>query len=125
MSNEKIDKDFKKFCKLITKCGAIQFIGIAKMLNVDVFKEKDASAALNTDKPTDSVFEKEQKHLEKQELRDFNELINDLISHFTNLSARGRKNLLKLMTEATKNQRGKKKYGNNYTEYNQQETNAN
>lgn len=116
MEKSKEFKDSEKFVKQIVKLEPIDFIGIAKMLNVDTIKY--TAAAENLSEPSEKdLLEREKEHIKNTEPRPFEEVFSEMLQHFAALSARGRKNLLNLMDRVIKESRGKKKYVNQYTKH--------
>lgn len=72
---------------LIPKLEAVEFMGLARVLKVKLFEEKDAST---------------EKLEDKYAPRDFTDVLEELIHNFNNLNRTRKREILKLVKNATK-----------------------
>ena len=134
-------KDVNTFLKVLSKLDPVDFIGVARILNVDTLQEKvqeedtssDTSSKVISDQgatvipegeetpsleasaaEVENLSEKlqvEKQKVEKTEPRKFEEILSEMVEHFTKLSNNGKKNLITIREKAVKQGRSKK-HGN-------------
>lgn len=107
---DKINFELQKFLKLLAKLDPISFVGVARLLNISIYEENKVDEKEENIEVTQNAAEASDSETPKdtREPRAFNDILADMVTHFTNLSGRGRKNLLQIIENSLK--RGDKKY---------------
>lgn len=100
LKNNKGKYDPQNFFNLVCKLEVNSFIGVARILQVDIC-EKVSNEDLVSEKIDGDT---------KQELefKEFEVLLGDMVQAFTNLARAQRKDLIKVMTQAIKEQKDSK-----------------
>ena len=111
MAQDKINFEIQKFLKLVSKLDPISFVGVARLLNISIYEEvsKDEKVEENVEVTQNAADASETETPKDERIpRPFEQILSDMVTHFTNLSGRGRKNLLLIIENSLK--RGGKKH---------------
>ena len=85
------------FLQLVAKLEVTDFIGLSKILNVKIYKNKVET-------------------VEELEIKEFNEIFEEMLGVFTSLSKKQKKQIIKLLKQIAKTNKQKEMMGNNENE---------
>ena len=85
------------FLKLVEKLEVKDFIGLSKILNVKIYKNRV-------------------EKVEELEIKEFNEVFEEMLGVFTSLGKKQKKQIIKLLKQIAKTNKQKEMMGNNENE---------
>lgn len=98
------EKSLTEFIALTTKLSPLQFLGLVKILNVDIEFKNDESEADNTDaidgdcantmENADAPVKKPRQHV-----KNFEDLFSDLIDNFVALNRKSRREIMNVLRD--------------------------
>ena len=85
------------FLQLVAKLEVTDFIGLSKILNVKIYKNKVET-------------------VEELEIKEFNEIFEEMLDVFTSLGKKQKKQIIKLLKQIAETNKQKEMMGNNENE---------
>ncbi len=103
------EKSLTEFIALTTKLSPLQFLGLAKILNVDIeFKNQDDESKADSEVETDAIdgdcantMENADAPVKKprQHVKNFEDIFSDLIDNFVALNRKSRREIMNVLRD--------------------------